>query len=211
MRGYCLSCLSIFGLLAPPAVASTVGNGGDVVVCPDRPAEMLDVYEARELRGIGLSMGSPELDPYAKAAAALALLAPHDPQRAETYLEWLREFDGEAKFKEGIELVDVPDSLHVFLPRGCALEQIAIQRDPPFEPNVRYIISKDLWDLLNADHQAALLLHEIVYRDAIAHHQTDSINARYFVAYLISGRLAGMSEQGYRDLIERAALEDFLE
>ena len=63
------------------ATGGTVGNGGDVVVCPSS-VELLDVYEARTLRGFGLDLGSTSLTVDQKIALAVTKIFSVDPYRA---------------------------------------------------------------------------------------------------------------------------------
>lgn len=74
---------------------------------------------------------------------------------------------------------DIQDSLVRVFPRGCKIEQIAIQKEPAFPEDKRFTVSKDLWDLLDEDNKAGLVLHEIIYREALLYGHEDSVNARY--------------------------------
>src|SRR5688572_6660468 len=76
-----------------------VGNGGDAVVCtkgsfschegdcsrPRPAAELLDIYEARDLRKFEIDLGGTELSVAQKLDRVLARLAVVDPWRAGKY------------------------------------------------------------------------------------------------------------------------------
>ena len=121
-----------------------VGNGGDVVVCRDvqkqiTSIELLDYYEARELRQIQINT-IPLSSQMASSEAIKALviqtldrLETLNPNRRDKYKIYLDTFFDEALFVKGKTLTDIPDSSHLFLPLGCQIEQIAIQLTPQYQ------------------------------------------------------------------------------
>lgn len=184
----------------------SVGNGGDVVVCQARggvTVETLDLYEARTLRGLTPSLGDPKLSWQDKFALALARLEKVDPYRAAHYRDRVQQFTSEASFIPHIQLTDIPDSQQVLLPAQCSIAQIAVQKPPQFPGDPYYVISKDLWDQLDSENQAALVMHEIVYREAIEFGHTNSISARYFNSLILSDRLAAVTLNDYIHLLYR--------
>ena len=151
-----------------------VGNGGDVIVCRNGDVvtriELLDHYEGALLRNMHVSLGAAELPIAEKIEIALKRLQRIDPDRAAYYRGLFSNFWDSSQFLSGIVLSDIPDSQHVALPAGanCRIEQIAIQRQVTFPEDFRYIINKDLWDLLDNTSKAGLVLHEILLHEAIA-------------------------------------------
>lgn len=188
------------------APLSTVGNGGNAVVCEGQPIKVHDLYEAEKLRSIFPQLGAPDVDPTVKVQAMIAQLESLDPDRFSMYSQWLVEFPESALFLPHVVLTPVPDTLHPFLEEGCSLKQLVIQAEPRFPEDKRYLVSKDLWDQLDNDNKAVLLMHEIVYRDAILHKQTDSFNTRYFVSYLMAAKVAKMTPDAYGELLDRCGL-----
>lgn len=174
------------------------GNGGDVVFCKQtNTAELLDYFEAKALRGLIPDLGSDSIDYMSKAKIALSRLSQLDPKRAKDYANRLNTFLSEARFVPHISLIDIPDSNNIILPVGCTLEQIAIQHPPQFPGDPYYVISKDLWDLLSQDDKAGLILHEIIYRQAIEYGQNNSINSRYYNGVISSSFLKSSSQPDY--------------
>lgn len=169
--------------------AKEVGNGGDAVVCRDstgaiQKAELLDYYEARTLRAL-----VPKFLDTADYAGSLKLLlerlARQEPQRAAAYAKQAEGFTAEASILPGVELVDIPDSRHVVVPRGCAVEQAVIQNSPRFPRDKRYVVSKEIWDALDGANRAGLVLHELIYREAIDGAKADdSITVRYLTSLI---------------------------
>ncbi|KYG63657.1 hypothetical protein AZI86_12565 [Bdellovibrio bacteriovorus] len=151
----------------PGGGGGTVGNGGDVVVCPAlNTVLLLDIYEADKLRGFKLSLGSSELTVKQKIQIAIARLKRLDPVRASTVDYNANTFFKEAKFISGIALRDVEDSLEPFLPAGCHKEQIAIQNAKVVPEDPFYVVNAELWEKLDNDNQAALVIHEAIFRAA---------------------------------------------
>lgn len=180
----------VLALSATPALADQRGNGGDVVVCHDAQGaittvELLDFYEGRSRLGfqVDLASGATWQE---KLAGALAKIAVVDPDRAASYRDFAARFEVDTHFWAGVELTDIPDSAHIAIPRGCAIAQIAIQREPTFPEEKYYTVSKDLWELLDEAGKAGLVLHEIVFREALARGHANSIQTRYYNALVTS-------------------------
>jgi hypothetical protein len=171
-----------------------VGNGGDVVYCPGRPTpvEMLDVYEARVIRGIKIDMGASMLTAEQKADLAFSRLGTLSPVRSQNYRQWLKEFESEALYVANADLVGIPDSQHIVIPVGCQIKQLVIQNTPKFPGDKRYTICKDLWDQMDTDNRAAMIIHEVIYREAIEVGVLNSIGSRYLAGALMVDRLKAM-------------------
>lgn len=172
-----------------------VGNGGDAIVCRDAEggitsAELLDFYEARLLRDVVPAFDAPAATPVEKALAAVSRIERFDPKRAKRYRAQVTSFLAESRIRDA-RLDDIPDSHHLAIPHGCAIEQLCVQRTPYFPEDKRYIIDELLWKHLSAEDQAGLILHEVLYREALERGQADSIAARYFTATIASGKLDG--------------------
>lgn len=194
-----IMALTATQLIASLAVAeTTVGNGGDLVVCRNSQnkitsVELLDYFEARELRGIVADIASTD--------QAIDRLKRLSPKRAERYRAAIADFNANALFKSGVELTDVPDSDHDLLPAGCKIEQLAIQRKPQFPEDKLYLINKDLWDLMSARDQAGLKLHEIIYRDTLDAGKTDSKTSRYFNSLISSVDFQQLTGKAYVKIV----------
>jgi hypothetical protein len=165
--------------------AGEKGNGGDVVFCdnptPQQKAiELLDYYEGVVLAEEGdpkIDLGEESLSYQEKFEILVSRIAKYSPARANLYRKWAVEFFNEAELVTE-ELPQIPDSLHVFLPSGCQLRQIVIQQSEPGPGEFRYKVSQQLWDMLDNEGRAGLLLHEFLYRDAVTFGQNDSRRSR---------------------------------
>jgi hypothetical protein len=186
---------------------SSGGNGGDAVVCRTgdgsiRSAELLDFYEAKVQRGFGQDLGNAGLTALEKVDYVLSRLARYSPERAERYRVQAHAFFENAKFVRGIDLVDIPDSEHMIFPRGCAVEQIVIQKKPELPQDKLYLVNADLWDRLSKNHQAGLILHEVIYTEAMEFDHPDSRRVRYFNSVMSS---SGFDRTSYRDFFKLIA------
>lgn len=182
------------------------GNGGDAVVCrnPDgtiKSAELLDYYEARAERGI-----ISQLDPKKSMNENLYTLIQNsiyeeDDQLALEVQGYLKTFQDEALFLDGIELIDIPDSKHLTFPKGCKVEQAAVQSVPKFSQDKRYKFSNDIWLKMDSANQAGLIFHELLYRLLIDQSKPsedlNSISIRYVNSLASSNSIIKLSENEY--------------
>lgn len=187
-----------------------IGNGGDVVVCQEindnelsTTYELLDFYEMRELDGYEI-----KIDPNATYDEALEVLISrlglYDQFTQDEIRKLSEDFMSEARFPEDVVLVDIPDSQHIALKKGCHLEQVAIQIQPEFPGEKRYTVSKDLWDRMSPIDQAGLVMHEVIFNKVIENktNRNESINSRstrFLTGVLATDRLGVYS---YREYIE---------
>ena len=191
-----------------------VGNGGDVVVCRNASNEItsieaLDIYEGRVRWQIELDLGEASLFPLQKVELALSRLGRISSIRAERYLEKAKQFEADALFLDNTELPDISDSNHLIFPKNCKVEQIIIQRTPTFPDDRRYLISNDLWKQLDPTNKAALILHEIIYGEALEYDHPDSVPTRYFSAHLMSHRFESFTPKEMADFLKMIRFRKF--
>jgi hypothetical protein len=211
-----MKVLLIFSLIISTKLFASkeVGNGGDAVVCRNNQGditsvELLDYYEARVMRGIEVNLGDESLTVEEKVELVLKRLEKRAPIRFKTYKNLLDQFYKESKFISGVHLVDIPDSENVILGKGCVVEQLAIQQQPIFDEDPRYLINKDLWDLMSSDHQAGLILHEVIYYEAIhqendPHHNSKLI--RYYNSFISSELVSKSTNKVFYENLQKSKL-----
>lgn len=181
------------------------GNGGDVVYCDhplpgEKQIELLDLFESRVLRENHLVLGQDGWDYNRRVSFILERLKPLDAYRASVYAEHASHFLDESEFTTD-QLPDIPDSLHIALPKGCVVRQIVIQRPRPQTGEKRFLVNKPLWEMLDDANRAALVLHETIYREALSLEQSNSINTRLFNETLTSTAFDSLDFKGYLDLL----------
>lgn len=182
------------------------GNGGDVVVCYQGETilstKLLDFHEAEVMRPeLVPDLGAPDASPSEKVKLALDRLSKLDAERAAAYQEEADAFFANTRFVKGVVLEDIPDSGYVPIGKDCRVEQIAIQKAPVFPEDRLYTINQDLWERLDNDHRAGLMLHEIVYGEAIKRGHKNSVKARYFTELIASAKIATLPASEYERLV----------
>ena len=218
-RMYCIRVVGVgiafVAALGAPSVLwaeTEIGNGGDAIVCaeatsipgsPHVTAEVYEAFEARVLMDLPASFG-PGADPVAMARFAAQRLATLDPVRAQRLIVLIERFMSEARIVPRANLTDIPDTDPSVVPLGCSLRQLAIQYRDPAPRMPRYLIDKDLWDLLDVSNQAYLILHEVIYYETIRRGATDSKTARLYNAHLASDIFTNWSQADYDDFIVNA-------
>jgi hypothetical protein len=80
-----------------------------------------------------------------------------------------------------------------------------MQIDSPVSPSDKqYFLSRPLWQKLDNDSRAGLVLHEVIYTDALRFGQKNSINVRKINSHLASGVAFQMSDRDFYELFARA-------
>lgn len=205
---YIFICLILISKLS--LAGQGTGNGGDVLVCKNESDEIIsvelyDYFEAKEKRtSFSLETGDPELDYIGKVKFVLEKVRRLDPNRANLYEKWFKEFlDKSVTSFTNKELSDIPDTGEVLIPQGCEIVQIAHQNEP-LPGEYRYIIRKDLWELMDEANKAGLVLHELIYREAkydnsLVHN--NSRRVRYFNSTISSRHISRLSWSEYLYLL----------
>ncbi|WP_413943638.1 hypothetical protein [Bdellovibrio sp. HCB-162] len=176
------------------------GNAGFAILCAGGvKAQTLDLYEVSERHGLVASY-SNKSSAVEKAVDLLSRLNSLDPARAKMYRLWAQDFMGSATFVAAAnEFVKTPDAGLVTLPTDCKLEQAVFQRNPSILNKSRYIVNSTLWNKLDADNQAALIVHEVIYREfmnSLAFEVT-SERIRAFNSFIHADGLKTLSAQEY--------------
>jgi len=102
------------------------GNGGDVVYCETSngaTVELLDIYEARVIHLLNvepINNGITYID-FAKKQIDKLSKWRHQSRYNQRINDFTERITWSSK-----ELVDIPDSFHVSIPKGCVVRQLAI-------------------------------------------------------------------------------------
>ena len=189
-----------------------VGNGGGTVVCRDANQkiiriETLDYYEAAMHPGLTLDIDKIPGDAKAKVSALIERIRKKSELRYQLYTTWFNSFVSEQALLVGVEFSTVPDSGYISVPKGCKFEQAVIQRRPMFSKDPRYFINAELFTAMDDTQKAMLILHELVYREALAYGHTDSIRARYLNDLYASSQFADMDFKTYVETLKQAHFE----
>lgn len=171
--------------------AGVDGGGGFAVVCRDsqnliQSAELLDLYEGREIRKMKLMQASGDLTTdYLRGANNTYALQgyPHPVSDDELKSDLERNLSY-IRFLEKDQPLPSTDDLGetVVVPAGCNLEQVAVYYDIPDKLEV----SKEIWETFDSLSKAALITHEGAYRYQRMANETTSRNSRAFTAIAYS-------------------------
>jgi len=188
-------------------------NGGDVVVCPNQPIQVLDIIERSALYGLSnhpLEGGMRRTRSYHVSYAIGEILRPLQTLNPDiykclsSYLE-NEQFWSELRFVSLAEFGDVKDEKAYVIPKGCEKKQAAMQfRTIKPYLGSRYLINNDLWLQMDDFQRAALLLHETILRNYILNPlwNGDTTSVRYLTGVLTSAEVAGMSPQEFKEVLE---------
>lgn len=218
---FLLNAMSVMFLPFDAGAGTFVGNGGDVVVCRDtktekiKSVELLDIYEGRV--HFWLTAKKSEYESVQNILSELYERSTYRNTAVPLNGNPLNEFIDNANFIKGTELIDIPDSLHLSFPKNCKVEQVVIQVNPTKKFEKRFTVNKDLWDRLDNLNRAALIFHELLYKNKIEKISDPSLinsrDVRYMVALAISDKVkeAFDSEQEYREFLANDLWIDGLE
>lgn len=189
-------CTFSFSLFA----GDKIGNGGDVIICPGRKTVVLDIYQGKEDWGfetVERSGTRAEI-----ISTTLAKFKSVDPYIANKLLARAIQLEQEITSKEQDEkyysklvkltknkLVNISDEGVAELPDDCEVVQAATQIQSPFPGEVKFTFQKSIWNTLETDVQASLILHEVIYEHMISVKEEFSRSTRYFNAALHADRL----------------------
>ncbi len=191
-----LGICAVLGFSAAQA-GQSVGNGGDALVCPSG-VTFYDWYESSALYGLVPKHGPGSATAVERAQKVVGRLIALNPTRALRYAHMIDHFMSEAQFVSGASLIDLPDVGLGAIPANCHLAQLAVQRSYASMPGERrYLIDAELWNRLELDQQAALIVHEVILRELMETAEgplTNTVAVRHFNALLLADAMAEFDE-----------------
>lgn len=190
------------------------GGGGNAVVCRDaatkeiKSAVLYDYFEATTGRGWTLDMG-PATNYIGKFNYLIARLSQQDLTLAQIISREFEKFESNTlRLDDNASLPQLNDSIGVVLPgeRLCpagqteSFEQAAVRRDIRGPGDKKFVLKKSIWNAMDEDSKAGLVMHEIVYSmmaptaDEVAkwrqegrqHPHENSVSTRFFNSHLAS-------------------------
>lgn len=173
-----------------------VGNGGNVLSCTDSQELLLLDYVEADQRGLTIDLGGGATY-QEQVLFTLDRLQKVNPTRADLYRKWLQTFISETEWMQGAKFVPVPDIGVGVIPLNCEVKQIAVQKpdEQMFPGDKRYIIDRQLWNRLSEKNKAGLVLHELIYREAITEGHVSSMKVRYFNQSISSSSFANFDQK----------------
>ena len=200
-----------------------VGNGGDLLKCPNSPNVLFDFKET-SINKVTLMLESKEdhKDEYKLAEKVIMRLKTLAPKIYKKYSNDLLSFKARTRFIEGEVFRDILDSKHVSLPKDCELLQVATQQVDPLSKDTIISINKDLYSKLDTPNKAGLILHEIIYehfkffsddnhpnQHSKPFSEQNSVKVRMFNRYLHSKEIGTHTEKQFHDFFERLGIPSY--
>jgi hypothetical protein len=190
--------------IAPQAFAggSSIGHGGDAVVCRDSKgailsAQLADYYEAKTVHDLNIDLGTAKTW-QERVEVAAKRLGRLDPVFADVLRKLAVEFNSESRWVNGSDFPHIDDTGGLPAPYGCKIEQVAIQKAPQFPEDKRFLVNQDIWNKFDPSSQAGLFLHEAIYREELDYFAQESVGTRYFNSLISSQAFLQMNLGGYR-------------
>ncbi len=147
--------------------------------------------EYRDLQPQTDDLSGSELDRARQLVERLRWL---DPSATDLYLQWINEWDSQVAMEEKL-YEDIDDSANLAESIFCERIQVIIQeREGSI---VRYKISAPIWRLMDVNHRAFMIVHEVIYRDAAQHGHQNSFFVAYLNALIASNRVNTMTRPEY--------------
>lgn len=173
-----------------------VGNGGNAVVCYSdsskkniKSVELFDYWEGKRFKPIrgprgevySLDLGGSRLSVEKKIDLFISRVKLGDPERARRYDQYAKLILSDLKSFLVSRLPGEPidDDHPAGLPSSpCYKEQFAVQFKYPTPGKRRFLIDRGLFSKADSDSKAGIILHEVLYRDAIVrdkHQNSDGV------------------------------------
>ncbi|MFV8257103.1 hypothetical protein ACNQKP_04825 [Bdellovibrio bacteriovorus] len=207
--------ISLLSLIAASAHANNWydrGNAGFALFCTGKAPIVLDLYEVttRDLGEVKFSKAVTAVDKAVDLASRLEVV---DPARARQYKESALDFMNSAQFVTDLGIRKTPDLGLVTVPTDCALEQVVFQRNPSILNKARYVVNSNLWNQLDADNQAALILHEAIYREVInsTANELFSERVRIFNGVIHAQSVRSLLKKDYLKMLQELHLSTYEE
>jgi hypothetical protein len=204
---YALVLASLLPLGAAAAVGGSEGTGGGKgVVCRGKngkikSVELLDLWEAKTLYKRKISSSKAPVEKQFSAALtrlkyAMSLMGSLDGDNVPADEHFMREVERRAapffnceselvKRRSGIALTPTNDSFEDMRPQDCAVEQIVNYKMGG--GSIEILVNQDLFKKMSRTDQAALIMHEALYRRLRDFQEPNSIRARRAVGYVFAG------------------------
>lgn len=169
-----LSLLILSFLISAPAFAQyVVRNGGYVVECQGSQLKALEIMEG-QIQGEQFRY-SPRRSYLEKADDLLNRIAAADQARAKKYRGWLSTWRDDIEWQPGLDTQQPNDQGAMKLPlKLCRLRIAVVQTHRSKTEFLKYWINPFVWHNLDEDQKAALVLHELLYRDLIENSPDDT-------------------------------------
>nr|BFD63527.1 hypothetical protein BdHM001_22080 [Bdellovibrio sp. HM001] len=168
------------------------GNGGFLMSCSGQSFLGAGVFSVDHIEAAYLHALPPAeslkllRDEVEVVRYILGKLHTVNPTRAQLYNQWFSELLSSREFVKNFSFLPLPDSSTTMIPEFCKQEQAAIFITSPVTNKMRFLFNQSLWEQASTLDRAYLLLHELIYREALLpeNNHVNSVSSRYLNAWL---------------------------
>jgi hypothetical protein len=165
------------------------GGGGKSVVCRDPQgkiikAELLDLFEGRTQYQLKYTESSVPWKEQAQNILTNSGLPSQISFPPHEIIDWFQNASEQLVIVSNeVILKPTDDSYEVIAPKGCNVEQVA-----NYQNDHTILIAGEIWNEFSETQKAALIIHEATYRYLRDYKEANSIRARHFTAFVVSGK-----------------------
>jgi hypothetical protein len=181
------------------------GGGGNVLIAVEDGLIKTwthDLYEA-QAEGLTVNLGPGNF--LEKISFVLERFSKVAPVHAKVALAMARDLLlKDSRWVVNAEMPVIRDINISVLPRGALIVQSAIQRPLSQKnfPNTKtYIFDKDIFNLLDEDSKAGLILHEVFYRQTRFNNFEDSDFARTLTGLIVSEEISNYNSASFNKVL----------
>lgn len=185
LSGICLSlCVLPIVTTAGEGAGGKEGHGGVSIVCRSpnhsiKSVELLDTFEGNNQ--YNLKIGGSALPLEDQLEQAQTRLASR-PDLLDEFQSELANVQAHIQFlKQGVGLNPTDDAFPVITKKGCRYEQLAV-----YTHGGQVLVDSELYGALSLTDQAALYVHEVIFKMARGRGATSSVESRKLTAYLFT-------------------------
>lgn len=185
LSGMCLSlCALPIVAMAGEVSGGKEGHGGVSIVCRTpsdaiKSVELLDTFEGNNQ--YNLKIGGSALPPEDQVEQAQTRLASR-PDLLDEFQTELANVQAHIQFLKGeVGLNPTDDAFPVIKKKSCRYEQLAVYTD-----SGQVLVDSELYGFLSTTDQAALYVHETIFKMARSRGETSSVTSRKLTAYMFT-------------------------
>ncbi len=177
-----------------------IGNGGHVVVCgleSGKTYRLLDLFvREKNANPYNKDYGPQSLDLKTRVRYLISKLEKHNPARAEAYVKVADSFLKSVSFTD-VELPATHETEGIKVDKPCVIRQAVVQiPDSSGTSSSKLIISRPIFNHLDDNERAALIVHEILTNEVRQTAGSDS-KILEFTALIVSEEISRMSLKEY--------------
>lgn len=193
----------IFLSVTAAYAGNEVGNGGIGFWCPQNKKYLLLDFHEHDMLYPKNKIVADETKEFGEILEKrLLILSKLDQKASDQYKKQISNILVNLKFLSDIKLNKTFDSFEIAKPKGCVLEQFAIQRKKEEKADTDFYFDKEIWSALGNIEKAGLIFHEVIYEHFILLGEKNSIKARKYNSFIFSEKFDKISGTEYKNFVQ---------